>query len=76
MTTASFLHYIVKIRISDEILNKPGRLTDEEFKIMKTHSEFGADMIRDMHFPKDNSLVRALWEICRWHHVRWDGKGY
>ena len=66
----------IMIRISEEILNKPGRLTDEEFKIMKTHSELGADMIRDMHFPKDNSLVRASWEICRWHHERWDGKGY
>ena len=76
ITTASSLHDIGKIRISEEILNKPGRLTDEEFKIMKTHSELGADMIRDMHFPKDNSLVRASWEICRWHHERWDGKGY
>ena len=74
--TASALHDIGKIRIPEEILNKPGRLTDEEFKIMKTHSELGADMIQDMHFPKDNSLVRASWEICRWHHERWDGKGY
>jgi len=76
ITTASSLHDIGKIYIPEEILNKPGRLTDEEFKIMKTHSELGADMIRDMHFPKDNSLVRASWEICRWHHERWDGKGY
>ena len=76
ITTASALHDIGKISIPDEILNKPGRLTDEEFQIMKTHSELGADMIQDMHFPKDNSLVRASWEICRWHHERWDGKGY
>ena len=76
ITTASSLHDIGKIRIPEEILNKPGRLTDEEFRIMKTHSELGADMIQDMHFPKDNSLVRASWEICRWHHERWDGKGY
>ena len=76
ITTASSLHDIGKIRIPEEILNKPGRLTDEEFRIMKTHSELGADMIHDMHFPKDNSLVRASWEICRWHHERWDGKGY
>ena len=59
ITTASSLHDIGKIRIPEEILNKPGRLTDEEFRIMKTHSELGADMIQDMHFPKDNSLVRA-----------------
>ena len=65
ITTASSLHDIGKIRIPEEILNKPGRLTDEEFRIMKTHSELGADMIHDMHFPKDNSLVRASWEICR-----------
>ena len=76
ITTASSLHDIGKIRIPEEILNKPGRLTDEEFRIMKTHSELGADMIQDMHFPKDNSLVRASWEICRWHHERWDGRGY
>ena len=76
ITTASSLHDIGKIRIPKEILNKPGRLTDEEFRIMKTHSELGADMIQDMHFPKDNSLVRASWEICRWHHERWDGRGY
>ena len=76
ITTASSLHDIGKIRIPKEILNKPGRLTDEEFRIMKTHSELGADMIQDMHFPKDNSLVHVSWEICRWHHERWDGKGY
>ena len=62
--------------IPEEILNKPGRLTDEEFKIMKTHSEIGASLIRDMRFPKDKPLVHAAWEICRWHHERWDGKGY
>ena len=51
ITTASSLHDIGKIRIPEEILNKPGRLTDEEFRIMKTHSELGADMIQDMDFP-------------------------
>ena len=76
ITTASSLHDIGKIRIPEEILNKPGRLTDEEFKIMKTHSELGADMIKDMDFPQDNPMVRTTWEICRWHHERWDGKGY
>ena len=49
--TASSLHDIGKVSISEEILNKPGRLTDEEFKIMKSHSEIGASMIRDMDFP-------------------------
>ncbi len=76
ITTASSLHDIGKIRVPEEILNKPEKLTDEEFKIMKTHSEMGADMIRDMHFLQDNPLVHTAWEICRWHHERWDGKGY
>ena len=76
ITTASSLHDIGKIRIPEEILNKPGRLTDEEFKIMKTHSELGAAIIKDMDFPQDNPLVHTAWEICRWNHERWDGKGY
>ena len=76
ITTASSLHDIGKIRIQEEILNKPGRLTDEEFKIMKTHSELGEAIIKEMDFPQDHPLVRAAWEICRWHHERWDGKGY
>ena len=76
ITTASSLHDIGKIRIPEEILNKPGRLTDEEFKIMKTHSELGASIIEEMHFLQDNPLVHTAWEICRWHHERWDGKGY
>ena len=76
ITTASSLHDIGKIYIPEEILNKPGRLTDEELKIMKTHSELGAEIIQNMNFPKDNPLVHTSWEICRWHHERWDGKGY
>ena len=76
ITTASSLHDIGKIRIPEEILNKPGRLTDEEFKIMKTHSELGAAIIKDMDFPQGHPLVHTAWEICRWHHERWDGKGY
>ena len=76
ITTASSLHDIGKIRIPEEILNKPGRLTDEEFKIMKTHSELGAAIIKDMDFPQDHPLVHTAWEICRWHHERWAGKGY
>ena len=58
------------------MITKPGRLTDEEFRIMKTHSEIGAILIQDMPFPKDKPLVHTAWEICRWHHERWDGKGY
>ena len=76
IATVSSLHDIGKIGIPEEILNKPGRLTDEEYKIMKTHSELGAAMIKDMAFPQDHPLVHTAWEICRWHHERWDGRGY
>ena len=76
ITTASSLHDIGKIAIPEGILNKPGRLTDEEFKIMKTHSEIGASLIRDMNFSESKPLIHTAWEICRWHHERWDGKGY
>ena len=76
ITTASSIHDIGKVCIPEEILNKPGRLTNEEFKIMKTHSELGAAIIKDMDFPQDHPLVHTAWEICRWHHERWDGKGY
>lgn len=74
---ASSLHDIGKIAISEEILNKPGRLTDEEFEIIKTHAAIGADML--LNLPADQQsipLVRMAFEICRWHHERYDGKGY
>lgn len=73
---ASSLHDIGKIAIPDEILNKPGRLTREEFEIMKTHSAVGASMLDDIPFSKDEPLIKLAYEICRWHHERWDGRGY
>ena len=76
ITTASSLHDIGKTYIPEKILNKPGKLTDEEFKIMKTHSELGASIIQGMHLSQEKPLVHTAWEICRWHHERWDGKGY
>lgn len=77
ISTASSLHDIGKIAISEEVLNKPGRLTDEEFEIIKTHAAIGADML--LSLPADQQsvpLVRMALEICRWHHERYDGKGY
>lgn len=77
ISTVSSLHDIGKIAISEEILNKPGRLTDEEFEIIKTHAAIGADML--LSLPADQQsvpLVRMAFEICRWHHERYDGKGY
>ena len=74
--TASALHDIGKIAIPEEILNKPGRFTPEEFAIMKTHSMVGAEMIEALPFYQDEPLVKAAYQICRWHHERWDGRGY
>lgn len=73
---ASALHDIGKISIPDEILNKPGRLTKEEFEIMKTHSMVGASMLDDLPYYTDEPLVKKAYEICRWHHERYDGRGY
>lgn len=73
---ASALHDIGKIAIPDEILNKPGRLTDEEFKVMKTHAAMGASMLEDLPVAQGEPLVRYSYEICRWHHERYDGRGY
>ena len=76
ISTASSLHDIGKIAIPDEILNKPGRFTPEEFAIMKTHSEIGASMLENLTDFKNEPLLKASYEICRWHHERYDGKGY
>jgi putative two-component system response regulator len=76
ISTAAALHDIGKITIPDEILNKPGRLTDEEFEIMKTHSAAGAAMLDDIALYRDEPLVKTAHEICRWHHERYDGRGY
>ena len=76
IATASSLHDIGKVGISKEILNKPTKLTDEEYEIMKTHTLIGAKMIQSMEYPSDNPLVQTAYEICRWHHERYDGKGY
>lgn len=74
---ASVLHDIGKISIPDHILNKPGRLTDEEFEVMKTHTTLGADMLESMTWYHENSdIIVAARDICRWHHERWDGRGY
>lgn len=74
--TASALHDIGKISIPTSILNKPGKLTDEEYEVMKTHSAVGADMLKNLAYFQDEPLVKAAEDICRWHHERWDGRGY
>ena len=74
--TASALHDIGKISIPDTILNKPGKLTKEEYEIVKTHSMAGAQMLDALPEYKDTPFVKTAYEICRWHHERYDGKGY
>lgn len=76
IANASALHDIGKIAISEKILNKPGRLTKEEFEIMKTHSEVGARMIESVKQYQNEALVMVARDICRWHHERYDGRGY
>lgn len=77
ITTASALHDIGKISIPDEILNKPSRLTAEEFAVIKGHSMAGANMLSELPLDqKEEPLVKTAYEICRWHHERYDGGGY
>lgn len=76
IASVSALHDIGKICIPDEVLNKPGKLTDEEFKIMKSHSAVGSQMLADLPFHRDEPLVKLAFSITRWHHERWDGRGY
>ena len=74
---ASALHDIGKMSIDDAILNKPGRLTPEEFEIMKTHTTIGADMLHNLGRNHEGSaLLDYAYQIARWHHERWDGTGY
>jgi len=76
ISNASALHDIGKISIPSEILNKPGRLTKEEFEVMKSHTVIGGQMMDDLPDYQTEPLVKVAREICRWHHERYDGRGY
>ena len=76
IATASALHDIGKIGIDERILNKPGKLTKEEFEIMKAHTLIGAQMLDNLDMDRNEKLLKLAYEICRWHHERYDGKGY
>ncbi len=76
IATASALHDIGKIGIDEKILNKPGKLTNEEYEIMKTHTLIGASMLENLELYHDEMLVKLAYQICRWHHERYDGRGY
>ncbi|KXL54087.1 cyclic di-GMP phosphodiesterase response regulator RpfG [Anaerotignum neopropionicum] len=76
IATAAIMHDVGKIAIPDYILNKPGKLTTEEFEIMKTHTVRGCDLLDQIPTIHHNSVYRYAYDICRHHHERWDGKGY
>lgn len=76
ISSAASMHDIGKIAIPDSILTKPGRLTDEEFGVMKTHAEKGSEMILEISWMSDQEYIRYAYDICRHHHERWDGRGY
>ena len=73
---ASGLHDIGKLQIPEEILTKPHSLTPEEYEIVKRHTQIGAKLITDLPIYQNERLVKYAIEICRWHHERWDGRGY
>ena len=70
LRNAAFLHDIGKIGVPDTILNKPTKLSDEEYEIIKSHTIMGADILKDI------TIVSNLTDIARYHHERYDGKGY
>lgn len=76
ISMASALHDIGKIGIDEKILNKPGKLTKEEFDIMKTHTLIGATMLENLKMYQGEILLEVAYQICRWHHERYDGRGY
>lgn len=76
ISNASALHDIGKITIPDNILNKPGKLTDMEFDYMKSHTTRGSEIVNNIKGVWDEKYSKASYEICRHHHERYDGKGY
>ena len=74
---AAPLHDVGKIKISDTILNKPGPLTSEEFKIIQDHTRYGADIVKDLLGDvEDPEYLEIAHDIALCHHERWDGTGY
>lgn len=76
IVTASILHDVGKISIPDRVLNKPGKLTPEEFEIMKQHPIKGCEMLQNIPAIMDPGIHEYSYDICRHHHERWDGSGY
>ena len=73
---AAIMHDVGKIAIPDAILNKPGRLTADEFEIMKTHTVQGGLLLEKIPQMKEHAIFEYAYDIARHHHERWDGRGY
>lgn len=76
ISEAAALHDVGKIAISDTILNKPGRLTQEEFEEMKKHTVKGYEILKTLNLSQDEEQMKYSLDISRHHHERWDGGGY
>lgn len=78
IAAAATLHDIGKVRIDPAILNKPGKLTEEEYAVMKQHAVLGEEILKsgDLSAFQDEPQLKNAFEICRWHHERYDGRGY
>ena len=76
IVSSSVLHDIGKICIPDAILNKPGKLTKEEFEVMKQHTVMGCQILTNIPDVMDKAIYNYSYDICRHHHERWDGRGY
>lgn len=76
IANAAILHDVGKVMIPDNILHKPGKLTTEEFEVMKSHAMAGGEIVKKMTGMLEDQFVRYAYNICRYHHERWDGKGY
>lgn len=70
------LHDIGKVGIPDSILHKPGRLTPQEFGLMKTHAELGGKLLKEVYDQTGSFYLHLAYEIATHHHERWDGRGY
>ncbi len=76
ITSASCMHDIGKIAIPDSILLKPSRLTPEEFQVMKMHTTKGCEILEQIDNIEKNEYYKYCYDICRFHHEKWDGLGY
>lgn len=76
ISAAAALHDIGKIGIERSVLNKPGKLTKDEFEKIKEHTVIGESIIKNIENYDNEPLLQVAAEICRWHHERYDGKGY